>query len=152
MRKKLSNKDLLQIQESYNVLIDSCKNYIEDKELKIIEHAFQIANDEFRDILDSSNKNAEKTIGGKVYEYLRLNKPILALTPTGGESAKLIDETNSGIVVDPYDHLKIADTISNWIKAAPNKRIIKDYSSFERSSLAKQYRDFFEQVLSTSSK
>jgi len=97
-------------------------------------------------ILDSSNKNADNTIGGKVYEYLRLAKPILAITPTKGESAMLIQETDSGIVIDPYDHLKIAKTISNWIETPAKQMIDNDYSTFERSILAKQYDTFFEQV------
>lgn len=103
--------------------------------------------DAFCFILDSSNKNADKTIGGKVYEYLRLGKPILALIPTSGEPAKLIRETNSGIVIDPYDHFKIAKTISAWMETPPKKMISPKYSSFERLNLAKQYKDFFEQVI-----
>jgi len=36
---------------------------------------------------------------GKLFEYLRSGKPILALAPTDGEAAALIRETQSGIVV-----------------------------------------------------
>ena len=38
-----------------------------------------------------------------MYEYLRLGKPILALTPPGSEVARLIDEAKAGFWADLND-------------------------------------------------
>ncbi|KAA3614832.1 MAG: glycosyltransferase [Calditrichaeota bacterium] len=99
-------------------------------------------------ILDSSNKNSDKTIGGKVYEYLRLEKPILALTPLKGESATIINETNAGIVIKPTDHKQIAKTVTSMASSPEKNKSNKNITIFERSNLAKQYYEFFNQTLS----
>jgi glycosyltransferase involved in cell wall biosynthesis len=39
-------------------------------------------------------------IPAKAYEYLRLGKPILALTPVGGDTAKLLEEVGGATIVD----------------------------------------------------
>jgi hypothetical protein len=38
---------------------------------------------------------------GKLFEYMRCRKPILALVPPGGAAAQLIRETHSGLIVHP---------------------------------------------------
>jgi glycosyltransferase involved in cell wall biosynthesis len=50
-------------------------------------------------ILDERWLNAGNTVGGKLYEYLRLRIPILAIIPENGEAANTIRKTNSGIIV-----------------------------------------------------
>jgi glycosyltransferase involved in cell wall biosynthesis len=70
-------------------------------------------------ILDNSHRHGDKTIGGKVYEYLRLKKPILALVPQHGEAARLIHETNSGCVLQPDQAGRIEQTLDNWRQNPP---------------------------------
>lgn len=43
------------------------------------------------------------SIPGKVYEYLATGKPIVALSPPGGEVERLMAETGAGFCVDPGD-------------------------------------------------
>ena len=50
-----------------------------------------------------SEPGNEVIIHAKLFEYLAIRKPILALIPTEGEASKLIRETRSGIVVSPDD-------------------------------------------------
>lgn len=40
---------------------------------------------------------------GKVFEYLGARRPILALVPTDGPAAALVERTRTGVVVDPED-------------------------------------------------
>jgi len=58
----------------------------------------------------------------KLYNYLALNKPILAIVPPEGCTARIIRETNSGIVVSPENHTEIAkqllDLHKKWERAA----------------------------------
>jgi glycosyltransferase involved in cell wall biosynthesis len=67
--------------------------------------------DAFVVILESKFQNADKTIGGKVYEYLRLRKPILGLVPENGEAARLISKTKSGIICESSNIEKIINAI-----------------------------------------
>jgi glycosyltransferase involved in cell wall biosynthesis len=44
---------------------------------------------------------------GKIYEYLAARKPILALSPSGGEVDRILQETRGGWCVDPADRSTI---------------------------------------------
>lgn len=97
-------------------------------------------------ILDSSNPDAINTIGGKVYEYLRLGKPILALVPVSGEAADLINRLNAGVVIDPHDVKNISNTLRKWILELPGEKSIT-IQEFERSTLARKYSEFFTRII-----
>jgi hypothetical protein len=47
--------------------------------------------------------NCDHQIPAKVYEYLRLGKPILALTSHTGDTAALLQETGGATIVDLAD-------------------------------------------------
>jgi hypothetical protein len=42
-------------------------------------------------------------LSGKVFEYISVGRPILALVPTDGAAAELIRETGAGVVAPPDD-------------------------------------------------
>jgi hypothetical protein len=52
--------------------------------------------------------NYPHVVPQKLYNYLALKKPILAVVPPDGRAAEIIRETNSGIVVSPHDSGEIA--------------------------------------------
>lgn len=52
------------------------------------------------------------TLTGKLFEYLRAGRPIIALIPPAGEAAKIIREMDAGCVVSPSDVQGIADSLS----------------------------------------
>ncbi len=54
-------------------------------------------------------------IPGKVYEYLRLSKPILALTPHQGDTAGVLKETGGATVVDLADETGIGFVLPEFI-------------------------------------
>lgn len=91
-------------------------------------------------ILDDYNKNSVNTIGGKVYEYLRLKKPILALVPENGEAAELINNTKSGNVISPHNIVKICKTLEEWITGNTNF----EFSGIETYSRENQARQFLD--------
>jgi glycosyltransferase involved in cell wall biosynthesis len=103
--------------------------------------------DAFCFILDSTNKNADKTIGGKVYEYLRLGKPILALVPHSGEAADCVNKTESGIVIDPSDTQRVLKLLQTWITSPPKIRTNRKIIGFYRERLAEQYASFFDEII-----
>ena len=97
-------------------------------------------------ILDETHQHSGMTIGGKVYEYLRLEKPILAMVPIDGEAAQLIRQTKSGVVVSSEDAEGIAEILNNWILNKPEISI-KGIENYSRESQARQFLDLFDRAL-----
>jgi glycosyltransferase involved in cell wall biosynthesis len=54
-------------------------------------------------LIIGSFAGAGTTLTGKVFEYLRGGRPILALVPPEGEAAALVREFDAGVVVPPED-------------------------------------------------
>jgi len=98
-------------------------------------------------ILDSSNPKSNYTIGGKVYEYLRLGKPVLALVPPAGEAADLINLNKAGIVIDSNDICGIQNVLTSWLKEKPGVEISESRFEYERERLAEKYSEFFNQII-----
>jgi len=101
-------------------------------------------------ILDEREARSSNTIGGKVYEYLRLKKPILALVPEQGEAANLIRNTQSGEIVAGENTQKIAEVLKAWTKSIP-KYLYQNIEIFSRQNQAKQFIEMFQRVANHSS-
>ncbi len=97
-------------------------------------------------VLDDHEPRSVFTVGGKVYEYLRLKKPILALVPPSGEAADLIRKTDSGKVIPPSRVEEIATTLQEWLQAPPNFTF-HGIEHFERRKQSAQFLTFFEKIL-----
>jgi glycosyltransferase involved in cell wall biosynthesis len=50
-------------------------------------------------------------LSGKVFEYLAAGRPILAVVPPDGEAARLVRETDAGVVVAPDDVEGMSDAL-----------------------------------------
>lgn len=102
-------------------------------------------------IVDEAKESAE-IVPGKVFEYIGVNKPILALAPTNGAAAEHILQSKAGWVVEQNDIKTIADTLKMIINSFyngtfrfnPDKEIIK---KFERKEAAKNLATLFDTLL-----
>lgn len=54
-------------------------------------------------LLPNGDARDQDVPSGKLYEYLAAERPILAAVPPNGTAARLIRESNSGVVVEPDD-------------------------------------------------
>jgi len=54
-------------------------------------------------LIPDAGGRGKGVLSGKVFEYLAAERPILAAVPPDGAAAKLIGETNAGVVVPPDD-------------------------------------------------
>lgn len=54
-------------------------------------------------LIIGSGVGSENFSSGKVFEYINMRRKILALVPPGGEAAKIIRETESGLISDTED-------------------------------------------------
>ena len=102
------------------------------------------AMDAFVFILDSRIQNADKTIGGKVYEYLRFKKPILGMVPANGEAAKLLRGTKSGIVCDSSEVMKIVESIKE-LKSA--KFYFNEIDKYSRENLTRRLNNYLTNLI-----
>ena len=53
-----------------------------------------------------------RVLPGKIFEYLKAQKPILAIIPPEGDAAKLIRKTGAGVVVSPQEPGAVAAEIT----------------------------------------
>lgn len=68
-------------------------------------------------------KGAENFYSGKIFEYIRADRPILAIAPEKGAAAEVILETNTGTVVDPDNIRGISDAIIKYYRQWENSKI-----------------------------
>jgi glycosyltransferase involved in cell wall biosynthesis len=81
-------------------------------------------------------------IPAKVYEYLRLRKPILALTPRQGDTGSLLMETGGATIVDLHNEDGIYQAIPDFIETfkrhehrLPSPEIVDRFSRKYQTSL-----------------
>ena len=81
------------------------------------------------------NKHYEHIVPQKLYHYLSLRKPIMAIIPSEGCAARIIENTNSGILISPDNIDEISHSLievfKKWekgtLKASVNERALQNY-------------------------
>jgi glycosyltransferase involved in cell wall biosynthesis len=102
-------------------------------------------------LVTQSQKN-RRILPGKTFEYMRTGKFIIALGPEDGEVARIITETNTGVVIDYSNEEKIKQILekkfSEWkennLSFNGNTETIKNYS---REKLTEQLVEVFEKTI-----
>lgn len=89
---------------------------------------------------------------GKVFEYLRLHKPILALSPSGSVVEKLINDTQTGVNLE-YDNLEgIKNFIYNFYILWKHGNCYTEYNDdeikkYERKLLTQKLANVFDELV-----
>lgn len=104
------------------------------------------------EVLIGKGKGSRNFYTGKIFEYIRAKRPILAIVPDDGVAADVIKETRTGMVVDPEDIQGVADSLSklysDWSKGIvdhePDWEQIERYS--RRSQTEKLSRIFIKMI------
>jgi len=89
-------------------------------------------------------KNNRGILTGKFFEYLAAQKPILAIGPADGDLAKIIQETQCGMLFDYEDSDGMLQFIQEKLKKpalVPNPEIVNRYS---RKQLTRKIAQLFE--------
>lgn len=92
-------------------------------------------------------------VPGKVFEYVRSGKPILALVPKDSTIAEIVTSTQSGIVVDPSKTEKIQDMILEMYEQYQKGKLTlkrKDDSviyQYERKHLTGKLGEIFNELV-----
>jgi len=86
---------------------------------------------------------------GRIYEYLYLRKPILAICPPESDIARLVKNHQAGEVVNYSDTSPIRDVLERWIKNPTRidypPRDASHLNSYHRGYLTRRLMDFIEE-------
>ncbi len=85
-------------------------------------------------LLVNNTPNAKGILTGKLFEYLAAKRPILCIGVTDGDAAKIINETQSGVVVNFDDKEKMKATVSAFYELFKNKNLTIDSRGAEQYS------------------
>ena len=136
------NKDL-QIQlvgkVDFSVLEDIQSYGLQEQLLKIdyLSHSEAIAKQNSSQVLMlliNQSGNAKGILTGKFFEYLAAKRPILAVGPTDGDAAVVLNETGAGVIVDFADEQETKTAILNYYNQYKKGTLSVQSESVERFS------------------
>ena len=93
--------------------------------------------------------SAKGIITGKIFEYMQAKRPILAIGPTDGDLAEIIEHTKTGKVVDFDDKESLKKTILEMYTAFKNKTLqvdSKNIEQFHRKNLTHQLVQIIKKI------
>lgn len=86
--------------------------------------------------------NARGILPGKMYEYMALKRPILAIGPTDADFVKILNETKTGEAFDFNDAAGIKKTLENYFSLFIKGKLQVESAAIEkysRKNLAKKF-------------
>ncbi|GAB4342831.1 MAG: glycosyltransferase [Calditrichia bacterium] len=95
--------------------------------------------------------HCEAVLTGKIFEYLRSRRPILAVVPPTGAAAQVIRETGSGVVADHQNKNSIKAALKQLFAEFRQNQLEKKYLSqnidrFERRNLSAQLAKVLSEI------
>ena len=102
-------------------------------------------------IVDES-KESKEIVPGKVYEYIGVNRPLIAIGPEDGSVAELICETAAGDIAHQSNISKIKDmylgAFTNWKNGNNNANSnLELITKYERRNATKQLADLLTRLV-----
>jgi len=144
-------KNLLRIklygQTDVSVINDIQKNNLTDN-LNLIEHLphqkglVELSKSQVLLLPLNNAPNVKGILTGKMFEYIALQRPILALGPTDADFAEILRETNSGISLNFDDLQGIKNALQNYFQLFKKNKLMVESGSYEkysRKNLAAQF-------------
>ncbi|NIR50722.1 glycosyltransferase family 4 protein [candidate division KSB1 bacterium] len=93
------------------------------------------------------NADTPQPVTGKVFEYLRAGKPILALIPQKGLAADVLKKANAGIIISPDDSDKIAAELqAHCLGQRKNDNCAYKIDAFNRRQQTGELASIFNQM------
>lgn len=101
-------------------------------------------------VIDQASTNTS-ILTGKIYEYLAIQKPILALAPEG-EASRLIRALKAGEVISPEDASGVERVLAQWMETWKKKKTLpgpskEKISQFDRRNLTQQMVHIFNTLI-----
>ncbi len=100
--------------------------------------------------LECGRPGCDMVTPGRIYEYLRLKRPVLAVCPENGDLANLVRECRAGEIVADEDVSRTKSILRQWLQNREN--IGRAYSfenidSFNRRLQTKAFQKFLQSLL-----
>ncbi len=92
-------------------------------------------------------ENARGILPGKMYEYLALKRPILAIGPADADFATILKETNSGVAHNFGDMRGMKQTVEEYFNLFRENKLEVDSNAiekFSRKNLAKKFIEILQ--------
>jgi hypothetical protein len=123
----------------FSVLEDIQSYGLQEQLLKIdyLSHSEAIAKQNSSQVLMlliNQSGNAKGILTGKFFEYLAAKRPILAVGPTDGDAAVVLNETGAGVIVDFADEQAAKTAIQNYYNQYKKGTLSVQSESVERFS------------------
>jgi len=123
----------------FSVLEDIQSYGLQEQLLKIdyLSHSEAIAKQNSSQVLMlliNQSGNAKGILTGKFFEYLAAKRPILAVGPTDGDAAVVLNETGAGVIVDFADEQETKTAILNYYNQYKKGTLSVQSESVERFS------------------
>lgn len=90
--------------------------------------------------------NVKGILPGKMYEYMALRRPILALGPTDADYAGILRETNAGVPLNFDDVKGIRETLQNYFQCFQENKLEVESGAYEKYSRKNLAAKFVELV------
>ena len=93
--------------------------------------------------------SAKGIVTGKIFEYLKVRKPILAIAPVNGDLAEIVTQTQSGYVIDFNDKVGLKNTILElYAKFKEGKLTVnsKNIEHYHRKELTKKVSEIINNL------
>jgi glycosyltransferase involved in cell wall biosynthesis len=137
-------------------ITDQERPYFANRKAHIVEHGFVPQQEAIRFMEEADVLLLVMTdpnfASGKIYEYLATGKPILAISPAGGEVEDVIWTTGAGWVISPDDPealravlMNILDRYSKGELAGQSRR--DRVEAYARPQLAEQFAGYVKRLL-----
>jgi glycosyltransferase involved in cell wall biosynthesis len=86
---------------------------------------------------------------GKIFEYLRVGKPIMMLGDPEGDAAALVQRHSRGWICNDQDSSAIAHSLTEMLRQSPQQirdhQILQPYNVFERRQLTAQLAEYLRE-------
>lgn len=96
-------------------------------------------------LLEIDSEETKGIIPGKVFEYLKAQRPILAIGPAAWEGGQLVNDTESGIYCTPEDSNLLKEVLLKWFNAYKTGGLTiqsKGTEKYHRRALTEQLAKF----------
>ena len=137
------------IGQTDNSVLDSIKrNNIENlvEIIPYIPHNQVVIEQKNSDVLllfINKTPNAKGVLTGKIFEYMASGRPILGIGPEDGDSARILNETQTGVVVDFDDKEKMKSVILDFYNKFQENQLVTKYNEevgkYSRRNLTKEF-------------
>jgi hypothetical protein len=97
-------------------------------------------------LLVNNTKNAKGILTGKFFEYMSSGAPILAIGPKDGDLAKIIKETNSGLISDFDDEISLKQNVMAYFNGGYINRNELAVQNYSRKELTKKLCGILDQL------